>query len=210
MEDNIIQFGSMNLEPFRGPFPDPINLGGALLQFAPVKPQVFPDVDAQITNVTPFPKQERVLVPVPQSKKRIGIYAGSFNPFHNGHLNVAQKAQHLFDKVVIVRGRKASKDLPSYGLADIQALASFEVRECTGLLTDFIAENYKGQNVTLVRGLRNVIDLNEEISLNRYYQDLMPGLEIIHIICDREFEHISSSAIRELEKFGKGRQYMPT
>ena len=47
-----------------------------------------------------------------------------------------------------------------------------------------------------------------QISKYRYLQELMPGIKVISIFCDKEFEHISSSAIRNLEKYGKGEQYL--
>jgi len=42
----------------------------------------------------------------------------------------------------------------------------------------------------------------------KYLQDLMPDIKSISIFCDREFEHISSSGIRTLLKFGTGYQYI--
>jgi len=46
---------------------------------------------------------------VKQSKPLIGVFCGSFNPFHKGHYNVLQKAEKIFDKVIIAFGKNPDK-----------------------------------------------------------------------------------------------------
>ena len=76
-----------------------------------------------------------------------------------------------------------------------------------GLLTDFI-NSLKYDNITLIRGLRNSTDLQYELTQYRYLQELKPDIQVISIFCDKEFEHISSSAIRMLMQYGKGQEYI--
>ncbi len=56
--------------------------------------------------------------------------------------------------------------------------------------------------ITIIRGLRNATDLQFEMTQYRYLQDLMPNIQVVSFFCDKEFEHISSSGIRLLSKFG--------
>lgn len=156
----------------------------------------------------PSPFEQATFVQPP--KKRYGVYAGSFNPFHKGHLNIAFQASALFDEVEIVQGRNPEKAAPTCDLAALRSIHRFRIGKCEGLLTDYIEENYAGKDVTLIRGLRNSLDLQAEINQTRYYQDLMPTLKIIYLLCDREFEHVSSSAIRTLALFGKEGEYIVT
>lgn len=131
---------------------------------------------------------------------KVGIYAGSFNPFHLGHMNILFKAEQIFDRVIIARGINAEKANASEPLPDI--LGNRQVMYYDGLLTDFI-KSLPFDNITVVRGLRNTTDLQYELNQYRYFQDLMPEIQVISIFCDREFEHISSSGIRALSTFGK-------
>lgn len=75
----------------------------------------------------------------------------------------------------------------------------------SGLLTDFIKELQrinidKDISYTLIRGLRNSSDLQYEMTQYRYLQDIMPDIQVVSLFCDKEYEHISSSGIRALDK----------
>lgn len=134
----------------------------------------------------------------------IGVFAGSFNPFHKGHYNILQKAERIFDKVIIAFGRNPDKDGRHWPVPN--AIKDRQIEEYNGLLTDFIAQ--LGHDAVVVRGLRNSTDFDYEQNQYRYIQELMPGIRIVNIFCDKEYEHISSSGIRTLEKFGKHRPYI--
>ena len=134
----------------------------------------------------------------------IAVFAGSFNPFHKGHFNVLQKAERLFDKVIIAFGRNPDKKDRTWPVPKI--ISHHQQEEYTGLLTDFIDSlNYE---VTVVRGLRNSTDFQYEQNQYRYIQELKPDIKIVNIFCDKEFEHIGSSGIRTLEKYNKHKQYL--
>jgi phosphopantetheine adenylyltransferase len=83
--------------------------------------------------------------------------------------------------------------------------------EFAGLLTDYLATKEEHADVTLVRGLRNGDDLDYEVNQLRFMEEMKPDLKVVFIRCDKQFEHISSSAIRNLEKINKGLgdKYLP-
>lgn len=134
----------------------------------------------------------------------IAVFAGSFNPFHKGHYNVLQKAEKLFDKVIIAFGKNVSKHERKWELP--KTIANRQHAEYNGLLTDYL--DSLAYDVTVVRGLRNSTDFQYEQNQYRYLQELKPDIKIVNIFCNKEFEHISSSGIRTLEQYNKHKGYL--
>lgn len=146
-------------------------------------------------------------------KKKIAIYPGSFNPFTIGHLNILEKAEDTFGKenVIIAVGKNSKKDTSGVNrVATIQAnLPSRQVEEYSGLLAEYVWEKEtQGYDVTIIRGLRNGFDLQYETNLLRALQDFKPDLKVIFYLCDKQFDHISSSLYREAEAGRPGAGYI--
>ncbi|MCS6820593.1 MAG: adenylyltransferase/cytidyltransferase family protein [Microscillaceae bacterium] len=148
-----------------------------------------------------------------EQRPRIGVYAGSFNPFHNGHYNILQKAEKIFDKVIVARGVNPDKlkQESIQSIHQLKVLAFRQTEEFTGLLTDYLKSKETFADITLIRGLRNGYDLDYEVNQLRFMEEMKPDLKIVFIPCDSEFEHISSSAIKNLERInqGLGKKYLP-
>lgn len=134
-------------------------------------------------------------------KYRYGVYAGSFNPFHIGHLNILHKAEKLFDEVIVAVGSNPDKNISDQveRIHDIMEIIPNQVVSIPNMLMNFLV-SLKG-DVTLIRGLRNGFDFNYEQTQLRFLEDMKPegfDFKVIYIPCDKEFEHISSSAIRAI------------
>lgn len=139
-----------------------------------------------------------------QFSPKIGLFPGSFNPFHKGHYNVLQKAEQMFDKVIIAFGRNPDKKNKNFNVPS--TIKNRQVEYFDELLTDLIKS--LNQDLVIIRGLRNTKDFLYEQKQYRYNQDLMPNIKVINVFCDKEFEHISSSGIRTLEKYNKHQNYL--
>jgi pantetheine-phosphate adenylyltransferase len=150
-------------------------------------------------------------------RPKIGVYAGSFNPLHIGHRNIIQKAEILFDKVIIAKGHNPEKknyidgaDILLCNTPEVQKMSLqkelpyHQVEVFEGFLTDFVASKSTDADVFIVRGLRNGKDLDYEVNQLRFMEGLDPRVKMVFIHCDKEHEHISSSAIRLLEGIKKG------
>jgi pantetheine-phosphate adenylyltransferase len=145
---------------------------------------------------------------------RVAVYPGSFNPFHRGHLSILRQAERVFDKVIIgvaVNRQKsgATETLVSRRV-DLQARLCFhEVAAVPGLLTDFV-EQFP-MPISVVRGVRDGTDLEAELRYARFLGELRSKTNVVWIGCEAELQHLSSSAIRELEAIapGSGSRYVP-
>ncbi len=165
-----------------------------------------------------------------EQSKKIAIYPGSFNPLTTGHLNIIEKAEAIFGKenVIIAVGVNPEKvkqiSVPgqmgsvAIGLVELDRTATIKgnfpsknIEKYSGFLTDYVFEKENaGYDVTIIRGLRNGDDLDYEVNQLRFMEEMHPKVKVVFIICDKQFEHISSSAYRMLEAVrpGAGHKYL--
>ena len=146
--------------------------------------------------------------------KTIAIYPGSFNPFHVGHLNIVQKSERIFGKgnVIVAMGinpdkvKATDEEYIKNKELDAQTLSNKIGREVIVYwkFLHQLVEQYEQQgfNVVIIRGLRNGADLDYEVNQLRFVTDFKKDVNVVYVTCDKEFEHISSSAIRKIGEFG--------
>lgn len=133
-------------------------------------------------------------------KPSVGIYAGSFSPFHIGHKNILEKANKIFDKVIIAFGNNPDK--PCSDIFVPECIQFYQIESYNTLITDFLDKiQNQGVEVTLIRGIRNGVDLSYESNQVSFIEDIRPNTSVVYIPCDKQYEHISSTAIRNLMKF---------
>ena len=129
----------------------------------------------------------------------IGVFVGSFNPWHEGHQYVLDQANKIFDTVVVGIGQNPNK--PANDLEQLR-------RKIPGLCWKYqnvlqlyykVKERYdhffrhEGTEVTIVRGLRTEKDFIEDTKFREYVEDA----NIIYIPCPKRLIDVSSTKIRE-------------
>jgi pantetheine-phosphate adenylyltransferase len=145
-------------------------------------------------------------------KPTLGLYAGSFDPFHVGHLDIVKQAVNIFQTVIIAKGINSSKlgpgnveryPLPTTFLTSFRHDADIKTETYDTLLIEYIKTLEKDYNVTLVRGLRNGADLEYEQNLVAFLRGMHPQIKIVSFYCDPAYRHISSSALRDIRHFSE-------
>ena len=144
----------------------------------------------------------------------IGFYAGSFDPFTNGHLQVVKKASKCFDKVVIGIGYNAEKKtrvekerMKEAIEKTIQELNlnNVSVTIYTGLTVD---EAKKNNCDILIRGLRNGTDYQYEENISEINEKIS-GLDTCYFRAGK-LGYLSSSFVMELFNNNKSiDEYVP-
>ena len=140
-------------------------------------------------------------------KQRTALYAGSFDPLTNGHLDLIRRASKTFDKVVvgvIANPQKTPLFSEEERLDMIQRivedLPNVEVDHFSGLLADYV--NRKGFDVVL-RGLRTGGDFENEINMAQMNARLYEGdVETVFLMTDPRYSFISSSMAKEVHGLG--------
>ena len=137
--------------------------------------------------------------------KTTALFPGSFNPFTKGHADIVCRALKMFDSVIIGIGINSEK--PQEGTAEnlkeIEKIYANEPRVKVITYTTLTADVVKKENATcIIRGMRNDVDLKYESEIAQVNYTLFK-VETIFLLASPELKEISSSIVRELQKFGK-------
>lgn len=137
---------------------------------------------------------------------KTALYAGSFDPITNGHLDLIKRSLQFVDRLVVgVAVNVAKQPLFSeeerVGLirAALDEDPRVEVRAFRGLVVKFAKD--AGAKVIL-RGLRAVADFEYEYQMALMNRHLAPDLETMFMVPSLEVSYVSSSLVREVARFG--------
>ena len=138
--------------------------------------------------------------------RRLAVYPGSFDPPHNGHLDIIQRCQPIFDELLVAVLRNEEK----------RALFSIEervemirelvggdgrcrVESFSGLLVDFMD---RIGATTIVRGLRALSDFDYEFQMALMNRRLNPRVETVFMMPKEEYSYLSSRLVKEVFALG--------
>ena len=134
------------------------------------------------------------------------IYPGTFDPIHNGHIDIATRAAKLFDVLEFVVAINVEKN-PLFTVGERLALitdstkhiSNIKVNQFTGLVVDY-AKN--SDSIAIIRGLRHVSDFEFEFQMAMMNFHLNPEITSLFMMPDEKFIHLNSTVVKDVAKNG--------
>jgi pantetheine-phosphate adenylyltransferase len=136
----------------------------------------------------------------------IALIPGSFDPVHNGHLEVIERASRLFDEVIVAALRNPQKSQPLFDLDERkemleEALAHMDNVRIVSVATLLVNVAEDVGASAIVKGLRAVSDFDNELQMAQMNRKLS-GVETLFIASSSEHSFIASRLLREVARFG--------
>jgi pantetheine-phosphate adenylyltransferase len=134
------------------------------------------------------------------------IYPGTFDPIHNGHIDIATRAAKLFDVLEFVVAINVEKE-PLFNVEERLALITdstkhinnIKVNQFTGLVVDYA----KGSDsIAIIRGLRHVSDFEFEFQMAMMNFHLNPDIASLFMMPDEKYIHLNSTVVKDVVKNG--------
>ena len=139
-------------------------------------------------------------------KTSIAIYPGSFDPVTNGHLDLIERGDKMFDLVIVAVLSNAEKQ-PLFSVPErVEMLREVtkkwpgvEVDVFHGLLVDYARKRGAG---VILRGIRAISDYEYELQMALMNRKLEPRLETVFMLPGESFSYLSSKLVREIAQLG--------
>ena len=136
----------------------------------------------------------------------LAIYAGTFDPFTFGHIDIARRAHRLFPRLVISVSTNPEKSA-LFSLAERQRIIRDAVRPMRGvsidsfdgLLVDYM--HRKGARV-VIRGLRALSDFEYEFQMALMNRKLNEEIETVFLMPHEQYSYLSSRLVKEIALLG--------
>ena len=137
------------------------------------------------------------------------LFPGSFDPVTNGHIDLLERATHLFDRIVVTIAVNPAKnaifsgderaDLIRRSIAGKPWADKVEIDQFTGLLIDYA--RLRGIRF-LIRGVRQLSDFEYEFRMALTNRRLSPDIDTVFLMPDEQLTFISASLVRDVAYWG--------
>ncbi len=139
-------------------------------------------------------------------RHRVVVYAGSFDPVTNGHLDLIYRAASLFDRTVVAVGKHPTRN-PCFTVNQRLALLRGVTKDIPGVdVTAFdglVVDYCRTIGATaIVRGLRAVTDFEYELQIAHANADMAPQVDTVFLPTRTMYGFVSASLVREIASHG--------
>jgi pantetheine-phosphate adenylyltransferase len=136
----------------------------------------------------------------------VGLIPGSFDPFHNGHLEVVERAARIFDEIVVAAIRNPQKSEPLFDLEErremiAESCAHIDDVRIVSISTLLVNVARDVGATAIVKGLRAVSDFESELQMAQMNRSLS-GVETLFIPSSSNHSFIASRLLREVARYG--------
>jgi pantetheine-phosphate adenylyltransferase len=136
----------------------------------------------------------------------VALVPGSYDPFHNGHLEVVERAARLFDEVVVAVLRNPQKAEPLFTLSEREDMVRESVVDLAGVrivsVSTLVVEVARAVGASaIVKGLRAVSDFENELQMAQMNRQLS-GIETLFIPTSSTSSFVASRLLREVARYG--------
>jgi pantetheine-phosphate adenylyltransferase len=146
------------------------------------------------------------MAPHTKDPYRTAVFTGTFDPITLGHLDVIRRGRLLFEHVVVGIGVNPNK-LSLFSVEERVEMARLVVSR----FPNVSVEAFEGLTVhyvrrigarVILRGLRTLSDMEYEFGMTLTNQRLDPSIETVFLMADAEYQHVSSSLIKQVVCYG--------
>lgn len=139
-------------------------------------------------------------------KKKIAVYAGTFDPLTLGHLDIIQRSRLIFDEMVVALLSNPGKE-PLFSVEERRTMIAescatmpnVRVEAFDGLLVDFARQMGAG---VIIRGIRAVSDYEYELQMALMNRKLDETIETIFMLPGEMYNFVSSRLVKEVASLG--------
>lgn len=138
--------------------------------------------------------------------ERVALYPGTFDPVTYGHLDIAERCAHHFDRLIMAVASNPSKQ-PLFSVEERLAL----LRAVAGSIPRVEVDAFEGLTVAyarargaavIVRGLRAVSDFEEEFKMASANRRLAPEIDTVLMVPSEKYYYLNSGLVKEIARLG--------
>ncbi len=140
---------------------------------------------------------------------RIGVYAGTFDPIHNGHISIITRGLSLLDKLIVGVAHDSGKNTLFTLDERVQLIKEYFhntphrnkviVEPFNGLLAEYAQQK---NAIVILRGMRAISDFDYEFQMALMNRKLSPHIQTVFLMADFHWMYVSSTNLKTVASLG--------